>query len=158
MNPTVLVYFGCFPIHISFNSKTSLNSIDLIAFVVTSVGIWFEAVADEQLRQATRENAKISTKTLFVMDRGLWSLCRHPNYFGECTFWFGLLLFSIASGVHVNFNHLIGPVGILFIILKGSMPLMEYRQETRKPLLWKKYVLDVPYTMFPLNFFNYKKF
>lgn len=157
MNPTILVYFGCLPIHNSFVSKISLNYIDLIAFLVTSVGILFESIADEQLRQATRENAAKPVKALFLMDRGMWSLCRHPNYFGECTFWFGLLLFSIAAGVEVDFIQLIGPVGILFIIVKGSLPFMEYRQETRKPELWKRYVRDVPYSIMPLNFFNYKR-
>ena len=28
---------------------------------------------------------------------GLWGWSRHPNYFGELGFWFGLMLFGLAA-------------------------------------------------------------
>ena len=32
-----------------------------------------------------------------AMDRGLWGWSRHPNYFGEFSFWFALGLFGVAA-------------------------------------------------------------
>ena len=75
--------------------------------------------ADSQLRAAVRKNAATNKGNLFLYDRGLWSLCRHPNYFGEIMFWFGLSLFSVAVGVKVTWTQLIGPIGIFCIILFG---------------------------------------
>ena len=43
------------------------------------VGFVFEAVGDAQLARFKKDPANAGK----VMDRGLWSLTRHPNYFGE---------------------------------------------------------------------------
>lgn len=116
----------------------------------------FESIADSQLRQATKAFAKIkkTNSSMLVMNKGLWSLCRHPNYFGEVTFWFGLFGFTIASGVEISLIQLAGPVGIFCIILFGSLPMMEERQINRKGKLFTDYMKNVPYKIFPLNFFS----
>ncbi len=152
--PTVLVFFGCYPIHNVFSTRNDLGGLDLLAFMVTYCGIAFEMYADSQLRAAVRKNAATNKGNLFLYDKGLWSLCRHPNYFGEIMFWFGLSLFSVAVGVKVTWTQFIGPIGIFCIILFGSLPMMEKRQLERKPELYKRYMKEVPYKLFPLNFFR----
>ena len=49
--------------------------------------------ADQQLRGwlETRRDGDI-------LDVGLWAYSRHPNYFGENSFWWGLALFGLAAG------------------------------------------------------------
>lgn len=155
--PTLLVYFGCLPIHNVFNSRKTISALDIVSFFVTYSGIVFESLADSQLRSATNKYAIFGSKKIqFVMNKGLWSLCRHPNYFGEILFWFGLFLFSVSAGVKMDWMQFVGPVGIFCIILFGSLPLMEERQLKNKPELFKKYMQDVPFKLFPLNIFGTK--
>jgi steroid 5-alpha reductase family enzyme len=57
------------------------------------VGVLFEAIGDHQLRQFKADPANKGT----IMDRGLWSWTRHPNYFGDSAVWWGLWLIGIAG-------------------------------------------------------------
>lgn len=55
------------------------------------IGVVFEAVGDHQLRVFKADPANRGV----VMDRGLWSWTRHPNYFGDACVWWGLWLITI---------------------------------------------------------------
>jgi steroid 5-alpha reductase family enzyme len=57
------------------------------------VGVVFEAVGDRQLREFKADSANKGK----IMDRGLWSWTRHPNYFGDSAVWWGLWLITIAG-------------------------------------------------------------
>lgn len=150
--PTVLVFFGCcLPLYYVYQSNSNLNQLDLFATILTLIGIIFEGIADTQLRNNHIQNKNKRV----VMNKGVWSLCRHPNYFGEITFWFGLLLFALATEIQFDKTLLIGPVGIFLIIYFGSLPMMEQRQlERRKE--YKEYMKCVPFKLLPLNIFKYK--
>ncbi len=54
-----------------------------------AVGLAFEAVGDAQLARFKADPANRGK----IMDRGLWSWTRHPNYFGDFCVWWGLFLF-----------------------------------------------------------------
>ena len=66
----------------------------LLGFVVWAVGLYFEAVGDAQLARFKRDPRNEG----LVMDKGLWSLTRHPNYFGDCLVWWGLAIVGSAQG------------------------------------------------------------
>ncbi|TDO18329.1 steroid 5-alpha reductase family enzyme [Mycobacterium sp. BK086] len=66
-----------------------------IGVVVWLAGLVCESVGDHQLRAFKRDPANKGT----IMDRGLWSWTRHPNYFGDACVWWGLWLVSIAGWV-----------------------------------------------------------
>ena len=53
--------------------------------VVWIAGFSFEVIADEQKR---RFRSQLSNKDQFI-STGLWSISRHPNYFGEILEWVG---------------------------------------------------------------------
>ncbi len=57
------------------------------------IGGTIEASADRQ-----KSNWKAGKGHGPVMDRGLWAWSRHPNYFGDACFWWGVYLVSSASG------------------------------------------------------------
>jgi steroid 5-alpha reductase family enzyme len=126
--PTLFVFAGCLPLWAALREGgASLGWLDALATLVTAGGIALEARADQELARFRRTP---HTPEEFLC-AGLWARSRHPNYFGEMSFWTGLFLFGLAAG---------GPwwhgVGALFIALLfrfASLPLMEKRMQERRP-------------------------
>jgi steroid 5-alpha reductase family enzyme len=71
----------------------ALGATDIAGAVLWVVGFYFEAVGDWQLARFKADHANRGR----VMDRGLWGLTRHPNYFGEFCMWWGLYVMAVAS-------------------------------------------------------------
>ena len=60
------------------------------------------------------------------MTKGLWSITRHPNYFGEVTQWWGIWLIALAAGA--PWWTIIGPLTITYLITHVSgIPMTEER-------------------------------
>jgi len=91
------------------------------------VGFYFEAVGDWQL---TRFRADPGNRGK-VLDRGVWRLTRHPNYFGDACLWWGFFGFAAANGAWWT---VIGPVLMNLLLLKVSgVALLERRLVDAKP-------------------------
>ena len=67
------------------------------------------------------------------MDRGLWSWSRHPNYFGEITFWFALGTFGLATSPADWWWVFVGVLGMILMFRAASIPMMEKRSLERRP-------------------------
>jgi steroid 5-alpha reductase family enzyme len=66
------------------------------------------------------------------MDRGLWRLSRHPNYFGESLTWWGMALVALGAGVSAL--GLLGPVLITgFLLTKSGIGPLERQLTRTKP-------------------------
>ena len=91
----------------------SMIALDVLGFALWVFGFLFEVVADWQLRRFKMDPASEGR----VMDSGLWSLSRHPNYFGEAVLWWGIGLLTLPAGGWLSF---IGPLMITFLLLKIS--------------------------------------
>src|SRR3954452_20806264 len=77
-----------------------------VGVAVWAVGVWFEAVGDAQLAAYKRDPDRGP-----VMDRGLWSWTRHPNYFGDACVWWGIWLAGgLASGWVAGLVSLAAPI------------------------------------------------
>ena len=74
-----------------YGVETPLNYIDYIGVVVALTGLFFEIVGDWQLEQWKKTNAGEGK----VITSGLWRYTRHPNYFGEAFFWWGVYIVSL---------------------------------------------------------------
>ena len=59
--------------------------------IIASIGLLIEAVADYQKSVFKKSNPK------GIMKTGLWKYSRHPNYFGEAVFWWGIALLSFIE-------------------------------------------------------------
>jgi steroid 5-alpha reductase family enzyme len=67
------------------------------------------------------------------MDRGLWAWSRHPNYFGEISFWFAMGLFGLAASPGDWWWVLIGTVAMVAMFQAASIQMMEGRSLERRP-------------------------
>ena len=63
------------------------------------------------------------------MTQGLWSLTRHPNYFGEFLIWWGYFFFALSMGGYFT---IISPLIMTFLLLKFSgVGLLEQTMKIR---------------------------
>ena len=92
-------------------SGPGLTILDLIGFIVWSIGFYFESVSDYQLFKFTSDPGNKGK----VMKYGLWRYSRHPNYFGEVTMWWGIYI--IALSVPYGWAAVIAPATITFLLL-----------------------------------------
>lgn len=126
--PTALTYLGSLPLYDALvTGGGPLGALDLVAAAVTFGAIAVETVADEQLRHFRRD-AKGEGE---ICQLGLWRYSRHPNYFGELAFWFGLFLFGVAAGGPLW--HGAGVVALVALFVTVSVPLAERRSLKRRP-------------------------
>ncbi|MFE9391876.1 DUF1295 domain-containing protein [Streptomyces sp. NPDC006784] len=79
------------------------------------VGMFFETVGDAQLARFTARPENRGT----VMDRGLWSWTRHPNYFGDFCVWWGLYLVAVTAGT-TALAVLVSPLLMSALLTVGS--------------------------------------
>lgn len=92
----------------------SFTIVNVIGVALTLFGIVFESVGDAQLARFKRDPESKSK----VMDKGLWGLSRHPNYFGESCVWWGLFLVAVVN--LPTAAAFIGPLLITLFLLKWS--------------------------------------
>jgi steroid 5-alpha reductase family enzyme len=91
------------------------------------VGFFFEALGDYQLRLFLREADNRGK----LMTSGLWSLTRHPNYFGEAAMWWGIFLIAVVSGAPIW--TILSPVLLtLLLLFVSGVPLLEHSMK-KKP-------------------------
>jgi steroid 5-alpha reductase family enzyme len=125
--PTVVVYLCLIPVYFLVTAPASGFVFILTGFAVSVLAASIEFIADEQMK-GFKKNAGPGE----YIDLGLWRYSRHPNYFGEITFWAGLFIMSLG----VPDSHLWPAVGacvILLMFLFASIPMMEERTLRLKP-------------------------
>ena len=84
-----------------------------------------QLVADTQIHRFRAENQGK------VCNVGLWKNGRHPNYFGEILFWWGV--WTMYASVRGLDWLVLGPVAMTALFLFISIPMMEQRQLANKP-------------------------
>ncbi len=140
--PTLVVFAGCLPLYAALTQSRPFGVLDVAAALVTGAAVGIESLADRQLLRA-RASAKAGTG---VHVSGLWARSRHPNYFGEILFWWGLFLFGLAAS-GPRFWLLAGPLVVTGLFQSVSIPLMErhllsrpgyadYRRRTSRLVPW----------------------
>jgi steroid 5-alpha reductase family enzyme len=127
--PTAWVFLAMLPLYPALaRPAPGLGLWDVLATAVTAAAIAVEAVADLQLRRFLRARQDAEA----VLDAGLWAYSRHPNYFGEVLFWWGIYLFALASGPGWAWTGL-GAVSISLLFVLVSIPWMDRRMLSRHP-------------------------
>jgi steroid 5-alpha reductase family enzyme len=126
--PTIIVFLAGVPIYFSVTSTAAFSYIDVAAGVIAVTAILIEAVADSQMRRHVLAGSGDSK----TYRSGLWAYSRHPNYFGEILFWWGMFFFVLAA----DFGHwwtVFGPLGVTVLFAGVSLRLIETRMCERHP-------------------------
>ncbi|XP_051149721.1 uncharacterized protein C594.04c-like [Andrographis paniculata] len=87
----------CSPLYAVHSEDKQLNRWDLVAAMVCLTGISIAYFADTQLHNYVTRTEKmkhLGQASAPILDEGLWRHSRHPNYFGEQLWWWGLAMFA----------------------------------------------------------------
>lgn len=104
----------------SADADPGIGPVAVMGIMVWLVGVIFETVGDAQLARFKADPANAGK----VMDRGLWSLTRHPNYFGDSMVWWGIGIVAAETGSGVI--GLAGPLVMMFFLMRVSgVPMLE---------------------------------
>ena len=126
--PTLLVFAGCIPLWLVTRSAAPFGFFDVAGLVIATSAIAIETIADEQLRAFRSEDPPSGS----IMNRGLWAWSRHPNYFGELMFWWGLACFGLAVAPSALWA-IGGALGMSALFLFISIPMIDKRHLERRP-------------------------
>jgi steroid 5-alpha reductase family enzyme len=99
----------------------------MLGLAIAALGLLIESVADVQLTRFRGDPANRGR----VLDHGLWRYSRHPNYFGDAVFWWGV--YGVAAA-HGGVWTIFAPLIMTGLLLKVSgVPLLEKRMVDTRP-------------------------
>lgn len=127
--PTLQVFLATVPAYFALTvTDRGVGVIDVVAVLVGVGAVGLEFGADTQMHRFVRTRVPGQ-----VMDQGLWGWSRHPNYFGELSFWVSMALFGLAASPGDFWWLFAGVAGMLAMFLGASIPMMEERSLERRP-------------------------
>ena len=132
MMPTLVVFGAMLPglqlyqlsIGLGTNNPLCLTIL-VFGFIACLASATIQLIADKQIHDFRAANPGKYCNV------GLWKHGRHPNYFGEIQFWWGIWIMYAAFG-GINW-FICGPIAMTALFVGISIPLMEKRQLQNKP-------------------------
>ena len=88
----VVIWIWMVPLLFGMQTAGALGFWHLAGAGIWLIGFVFEAGGDWQLTQFKRTRQDTSQ----LLNTGLWSFTRHPNYFGQTCMWWGYGVFALA--------------------------------------------------------------
>lgn len=132
-------------------TKVPFGIIGYIGLGLWIFGFIFQVVADYQ---KTRFKSNSKNEGNFI-NEGLWTISRHPNYFGEIVLWTGIAIMALPVMSGLQYFSLISPVfGFLLIYFVSGVRLLENKADKKwgNDLSYQDYKKNTP-VFFP-NFFK----
>ena len=132
MVPTLVVFAAMLPglklyenpLSFKFSSAVSFSLV-FLGFIICLIAPTIQLIADKQSHDFRAAHPGE------VCNVGLWKHGRHPNYFGEILFWWGIWIMYVPFG-GIDW-YILGPIAMTALFLGISIPLMEQRQLANKP-------------------------
>ncbi len=116
----ILLLFIAMPLFIVYQKNNSFSVYTFFGVIIAAIGFSVEVISDFQMNQF-RKNTFNKGK---IIQSGLWQYSRHPNYFGESLFWWGIA--CIVYPLSGYFLWLISPMIITILVRYISgVPLLE---------------------------------
>ena len=125
MMPTLVVFAAMLPGLKLFEAVAPANILTYFGFIVCIASATIQLIADKQSHDFRAAHPGK------VCNVGLWKHGRHPNYFGEIQFWWGIwIMYASLNGIDM---YICGAIAMTALFLGISIPLMEKRQLANKP-------------------------
>ena len=127
MIPTVIVYLASIPAFMYILSGYSFTAFNLIGLIIMFFATLLEMTADIEMKKFIKNRTSRSE----INRNGVWKNTRHPNYLGEISFWYGVLLVYLIpsfSNIYVIIGAILNTLLFLFI----SIPLAEGNMQKYK--------------------------
>ena len=129
MMPTIVVFAAMLPgLKLMANSQqltATQTAVCVFGFIVCIASATIQLIADKQSHDFRAAHPGK------VCNVGLWKHGRHPNYFGEIQFWWGIwIMYASMNGIDMYIG---GAIAMTALFLGISIPLMEKRQLANKP-------------------------
>lgn len=113
---------------VTSNQQSGFDVFLVAGLLCWIIGFAIEVIAD---RQKSQFRATPGNKEKFITT-GLWSVSRHPNYFGEILLWIGIAIIALPTLQGWQFVTLVSPLFVILLLLKVSgVPMLEAIAETR---------------------------
>jgi steroid 5-alpha reductase family enzyme len=120
------VWFVSLPIQVSAAAGGGVVAVAVVGLALWLLGVSFESLGDKQLKDFKADGANKGK----VMDRGLWSWTRHPNYFGDSCVWWGIWL--VAASAWPGVLTVLSPVAMTyFLVFATGARLLEKHMAER---------------------------
>ena len=126
--PTIIVYAASIPSFLFVIDNLKFEYIQIIGYTVILISVFIEMKADIDLH----EFKKIRNDRNEIIRIGLWKYSRHPNYFGEICFWYGVAMVYVFCDFTKNWYYIFGAVLDNALFLGISIPLAEKNLKTYK--------------------------
>ncbi|MFR9722491.1 DUF1295 domain-containing protein [Streptomyces sp. MS19] len=133
-----LVWLVSLPVQAACHVDAGAGPVTYAGASVWLAGLVFEAVGDHQLARFKSDPAHHGR----IMDRGLWSWTRHPNYFGDFLVWWGLFMMVCDSWQAAALT-VVSPVVMSLLLTRGSGVALLERHMADRPG-WEEYTSRTP--------------
>lgn len=145
--PTIIVFLASMPLFYYIVNDLSFNYLSVIGVIIMIIAVGFEYIADNNMHKfiKTRKSRSEINRT------GIWKYSRHPNYFGEILFWYGMAVYLILPNINLWY-FILGAILNNALFLFISIPMaekkmmqykdnfLEYKKEIRMLIPIKKRV------------------
>ena len=122
----VLAWVVSAPLFQAAVGRDGPGAVGWLGAAVAAAGLTWETVADWQLQRFLARR----TGEEEVLREGLWRYSRHPNYFGEFVFWWGMFLLVASTGGFLW--SVVGPALMSVLLLRVSgVPMLEEKLDRR---------------------------
>ncbi|MFE3416652.1 DUF1295 domain-containing protein [Streptomyces mirabilis] len=139
-----LVWLVSLPVQAAQYTPRPLSALAWAGTAVWAVGLFFETVGDAQLARFKADPVNQGR----IMDQGLWSWTRHPNYFGDFCVWWGLFLVACDGGWQAAAVSVVSPLVMSVLLINGSGKRLLERHMAGRPG-WDAYIARTS-AFFPL--------
>jgi len=120
MIPTLIVFAGMIPAYFATAIGGAANMLSYVGLAVCLLSALIQFISDGQMRAFRKQSGNKGQN----MASGLWKNSRHPNYFGEIAFWWGVWLIQL-SVLPSYWWTVAAPVLMTMLFVFISIPLME---------------------------------